>query len=658
LRVLHLRAVAFVGLALGLAALVACGGGGGSGSGGPQGDAFSISTSVVNFSATQGGAAPAQQIVNVVVNSGTVFVATTQSGGNFGHSFSITGQTTGRITITPATPVTPGNSTGTITVRGCSNETCTAADVAGSPKTITVNYAVAAAPTLTSTPHTVSFFTATGALPPSRSVDLALSTGSTTWTSSIVYTFGPPGWLSVTPTSGLLPQAAVLRVVSLPPGAGTFTVSANVTFTAGLVTRTVPVTLTVNDPGVYSVAPYIATVGVGGEVFLRGYGFSVLDPATLQVQFAGLRALTATIVSDTEIRATYAPMTPAVTPGNVGISVSDATHVIPQRFGARFLVVTAPRFLPATSARPANPGAVGNLIYDAERQAIYLMDADNNRIERYRFDNNWAPEIFFYGASLGNPRLALVPGGDRLVKTHGNSILLLNALDLGSLGFFDSSGLLGAGAILNQIAVANDGGAVGGAFAPNSGISLYRFDVLSQRFSELSTQSDMANRTIVASENGDTLVLPTFESLVASFAKPVFIYNATTGALSQKGVSTTATERASVSRTGARMILATDSSSNPTTRVYDYDGTTLSVRGDLPTGANGFVISPDGNTAYAYYSANSTLRKFDLTAPGFPLRASPSVDAPGGQFAQLTISPDGGTIVMAGTQNVVVVPAP
>jgi hypothetical protein len=653
--VLHLRAVAVVGLAVGLAVVAACGGGGGNGT---QGDALSVSASVVNFSATQGGATPAQQIVNVVVNNANVFVETTQSGAAFSHSFSITGPTTGQITITASTPSTPGNSLGAITVRGCSTQNCTGSDVPGSPKSITVNYAVAAAPTLTSTPRTVSFFTATGVLPPSQSAALALSTGSTTWTSSIVYTFGAPGWLTVTPPSGLLPQTAVLRVTST--GVGTGTRSANVTFTAGLVTRTVPVTLTVNEPGVYSIAPYIATVGVGGEVFLRGYGFSVLDPSTLQVQFAGARAVTATIVSDTEIRATYAPMNPGVTPANVVVSVRDATTVIPQRSGARFLVVSPPHFSLATIPRPANAGAVGNLIYDAERQAVYLMDADNNRIERYRLGNNSAPETFFYGASLGNPRLALVPGGERLVKTHGNGILLLDAAapDLANLGFVDAVGLLGAGAILNQIAVANDGGGVGGAFAPNSGISLYRFDVLSQRFSELSTQSDMANRTIAASENGDTLVLATFESLVPSFAKPVFIYNATSAALSQKGVSSTSTERASVSRTGARMILATDSSRNPTTRVYDYDGTTLSVRGDLPTGANGFVVSPDGNTAYVYYSANSTLRKFDLTAPGFPLRASPSVAAPGGQFAQLTISPDGGTIVMAGTENVVVVPAP
>lgn len=656
----QVRAIACVGLALVLAALSSCGGGGGGSSGGsaPQGDAFSISTSVVNFSATQGGPAPVQQIVNVAVNHGTVFVATTQTGFNFSHSFSITGQTTGQITVTPSTPATPGNSTGTITVRGCSTENCTGPDVAGSPKSITVNYAIAAAPTFTSAPRTVSFFTGTGVLPPSQSVDLALSTGSAGWTSSIVYTFGTPGWLEVRPPAGTLPQTAVLRVVSLPLGAGTFTVSANVTFTSGFNSKTVPVTLTVKDPGVYSVAPYIATVGVGGEVFLRGYGFSLLDPSTLQVTFAGTPALSASIVSDTEIRATYPPMTPGVTPANVVVSIRDATTVIPQRFGARFLVVTPPHFPPATIARPASPGAVGNLIYDAERQAVYLMDADNNRIERYRFGSGWIPETFFYGASAGNARLALVPGGDRLVKTHGNSILLLDALDLGSLGFFDASGLLGAGVTLGMIAVANDGGAVGGAFAPNTGISLYRFDVLSQRFSELSTQSDMANRTIVASENGDTLVLPTFELLDPSFAKPVFIYNATTGGLTQTGLSTTSTERASVSRTGARLILATGSFNNPITRVYDWDGRTLTVRGDLPTNATGFVISPDGNSAYAYYPGNSTLRKFDLTAPGFPQLATPTVAAPGGQFALLTISPDGGTIVMAGTQNVVIVPAP
>ena len=47
----------------------------------------------------------------------------------------------------------------------------------------------------------------------------------------------------------------------------------------------------------------------------------------------------------------------------------------------------------------------------------------------------------------------------------------------------------------------------------------------------MSTQPDMANRNIVASADGDTIVLPTFEPLAPGFFKPVVTYDATAGAL-------------------------------------------------------------------------------------------------------------------------------
>src|SRR5687767_4053534 len=96
-------------------------GGGGGGGGGPSGDAFSLSSTSVTFNASQGGAAPAPQVVNVTVNSGAVFFSTTHTGSMFGQTFALTGDTTGQITITPGGTVTAGSFSGAITVNGCSN---------------------------------------------------------------------------------------------------------------------------------------------------------------------------------------------------------------------------------------------------------------------------------------------------------------------------------------------------------------------------------------------------------------------------------------------------------------------------------------------------------------------------------------------------------
>ena len=137
--------------------------------------------------------------------SGAVFVATSQSGaGQFSHNFQITGTTTGVINITPFAPTSAGTTTGTITVRGCSNPTCDGSDVAGSPKTITVNYTVTPAPALTATPATLAFETTTGNNPAFQDITLRLSNATSTWTASVGYTGVGPVWLSVNPTAGAL----------------------------------------------------------------------------------------------------------------------------------------------------------------------------------------------------------------------------------------------------------------------------------------------------------------------------------------------------------------------------------------------------------------------------------------------------------------------
>jgi len=631
--------------------LSACGGGGGDGGGGGGGDAYSLSNNAVTFTATQGGATPAAQLVTVTVNSGTVFIAPSQSGSGFSHSFAITGPTTGQITITPNAPNSAGTFTGTITVRGCSTISCTGSDVPGSPKTISVTYTVAPIPVLTSIPGTVDFQTSAGVTPAAKTLDLSLSTGSAAWTSQIAYTGGTPGWLGVAPgSSGTLPQTITVSVSSLP-AAGLH--SATITFTAGAATKVVPVSLTVNDPRVNFVSPYVAATGVGGNVIIRGFGFA---SAGLQVDFGGTAAASASFVSDTEIHASY----PALAAGSYPVNVANGGPALATRAQ---LVVNAPSLPAASLVRTNNPSGVGNLIYDAERQAVYLMDGDNNRIERYRVSGGmWLADSLVTGASGINPRIALSPDGTELLKTSGGTMSRINPVTFSAMSGIDAMPFLGVGGNLNLIAFGNDGGAIGSSFAPApaSGITLYRYDMLTQRFASVSTQTDMTNRLIVASADGDTLVLPTFEPLIPALAKPVFTYDSSGGSLTQTAVTTTSTGHASLSRDGSRIILTTaESSATQVTTVYNGS---LAALGNLPADLRGFVISPDGATAYAYFSGSGTIRKFDLTSPsggGFTeVGVGTPVDSPGTFFSSMTISPDGGTLFIAGNQRMIVMPAP
>jgi hypothetical protein len=176
----------------------------------------------------------------------------------------------------------------------------------------------------------------------------------------------------------------------------------------------------------------------------------------------------------------------------------------------------------------------------------------------------------------------------------------------------------------------------------------------------LSTQTDMTNRTIVASGDGDTLVLPTFESLAPGFFKPVVTYDASAGTLnSHAAILTSQTEHASVSRDGSKMILvSSELSASQVTTVYSFGGGAFAALGNLPAGLTGFVISPDGSTAFAYFPSTGLIRKFDLNTAGFPQTNSVAVPSPGTFFNTMTISPDGGTLFLAGNQQLIIVPTP
>src|SRR5207245_5731740 len=116
--------------------------------------------------------------------------------------------------------------------------------------------------------------------------------------------------------------------------------SAAVTFSAppSFSTR-MTVTFFVGDPSVNFVAPYVVPAGGPGDVIIRGRGFSALSP-DLSVQFNSTPALSAVVVSDTEIHATY----PALAAASYSISVRSRPTSIPSRTGLTLCTIHPPAF--------------------------------------------------------------------------------------------------------------------------------------------------------------------------------------------------------------------------------------------------------------------------------------------------------------------------
>jgi hypothetical protein len=443
---------------------------------------------------------------------------------------------------------------------------------------------------------------------------------------------------------------------------------ATITLSSGLGQPTVvPVSLAVNALGVNFVAPYIGTTSVAGDVIIRGYGF--LGLTGVQVQFGATAATTINRVSDTEIRASY----PALTAGAYPITVKDGTTTLPSR--AQLLVVDAPAYGVAVITRPQT-GFMASLIYDAERKSIYLIDLDHDVLERYKFDGaNWVGSTAPGGGGT-NRRMALSPDGTELVRVNFNSISRINPATLGTLSadvdavpFFHSfTGPFGLVPEFSMIAFGNDGGAIGATQSSTVGlVSLYRYDMLTQDFTALSTEFNFGSVMTFAPADGSRVILPSFTSFLPG--DPLTTFNPSDGTLATTSVVTLQLGLASLSRTGSRIAL-TNKAFTQQQLTTVYDGSSFAALGTLPDSPlgpstlAGVVISPDGSTAYAYFSGSpGTVRKFDLNSPsngGFTEIGSGTAapDFPGTNLIEMTISPDGGTLFLAGSQKVIVMPAP
>jgi hypothetical protein len=651
-----------------------CGGGGG-GSGSDVPPDFVLSTNQLSFSSMQYGPAPAAQSFNATATGGTYGAANS----TIYFSAGVTGEavasaeivncsgSTCQVLVHPATQLAPGTWTSTVTISACTNFQC--ATPVGTPKSVSVSYVVSPGPQLIS-PASMVFFTNANTAPTAQTLSLQSTIAGTPWAATVTYEVGAPGWLNV-PSSGTGTTAISIQPAAV--AAGPYRARIDFVVPAGGTPTSTEVSLSSRDRAFRFVTPYVAPTNSSAEVTLRGAGFAALSAPV--VMFGTTAGTGVQVVSDTEIRVQNPPL-PA---GQYTVSVTSGGQAMA---GTTTFVVVDPPVFPYTAiARSSsNPNGLffGRLVYDAERQAIYILENSEfmplaDDIERYRFVGGaWVsdPTINFPLPAPADPRfdnfaaIALSPDGKQLLKSNYRSVSHIDPVAWQVTTTVDAgSPLLGATGSFLTGAMSNDGGFML-MTSTNGGLSpgVARYDILEQAFYPLTVPADFdypQSRIAAPTPEGEQVNLYSLSATPLS----AFSYDAGSGTVSKYSQYVTASSHfASYSRDGTRTLLATSLSQAELT-VPSVSSGTLYDTYPLGQEINAAVLSPDGTRIYYYDSQAGMLHTLDAHTPP-PGGTFPEIgsgvqlpDAPG-IGPVMVITPDGGTLILAGTTHLIVMPAP
>ena len=640
--------------------LASCGGGGGGGGGGGSTGTLALSTNALTFSATGTSATPAGQIVTATVtgaSGGTLVVRVVATGPAVGSisGVTITGPNSGRATVFPATASTlgPGTYASTITVTACLNDVNCSGPLIGTPQTVNVTYTI---PGVASSAASLSYSLGNTPLPADFTRQLNI-TGYPTQNWSVASNLP---WLTPTPSSG---SSAGSVQVTAPldqtqvglMNNGTYTGSVTLTPTSGDPV-TIPVSLTIARSQVNYVAPYVATTNTSNDVIIRGEN---LDQVTISgVTFGGNSATAFTRISATEIHATHPALTPA---GPYAVQLQ--TNLPSIRSLATLVAADPPAYIAGTLAYPsATAKRVIDLAYDAERKALLVgieypsLGLGANELVRYVFTTGWDG-----GTTKALPNLsalALATDGQQLLLaselpvTFEMAITQVNPLTLVS-GTVTSTGAIGE--TFQGLGITNDGYVVAAAHNDGGFAPAFRYSIRNPGFTTLTGVGFQGfgffRANGAASADGSRVVMGS----VLDF-QDLWVYDASTGTASDTSVGKDAISL-SLSRTGSRLLL------NGTAL---YDGAFVLQGGALPATTLAAVLSADGTHAYSYDS-DGKVHAFDLNgtpvAGIYPESATAvAVSDPGpgisGSDMRMVMTPDGGTLFLAGSTQVVIVPTP
>jgi hypothetical protein len=615
---------------------------------------ISAAPSSLSFSQPEGGSAPAAQTVALSELGNASYPWSAQvlySQGRDWLNVNGGGQASGpslpsSISIGITAPQHLGTYSALVRITGNGNVT-----------DIPVSYVVSKA--LSPSPASLSYTIGNTPLPAdmTRQVSVGAFPG-VTWTAASSAT-----WLSVSPASGGSGDSLSASLVQAEVDAknnGRSTATITLTPSVGSV-ETISVTLTVARTQVNYVAPYIAIANTQNEVVIRGDN---LDQVTItDVKFGTTAAPSFNLLSGTEIRAIH----PSLAPGTYAVRL-ETNLGVPRSLANDLVAVVAPSYTAATIAYPnATAKRPLDIIYDAERQALlvgvaYPAPGSSGEIFRYPFTGSaWATTPA--SVAIASFRdLALSFDGRQLIAV---SDFAVQKIDAAALTMGTVTPPLVFETFFKGVAMANDGNAIlttgssrfegGATFA---WFYLVREDRVSLGFGSVieivrGTPGSSADGSLVVLSQSSPDPTPSYDGQYDSRRGLFSFIPSPIPGMPLTWPSTPI--RPKLDRKATRLVL------NGYIVIKNSD---YSHQSFLPAVAPGnsaaVALSPDGTRAYQYVSG-TLLRTFDVSSPDqsvSEIGAGTVLPSDPGANPVMTVSPDGGTLFIAGADAIVVVPSP
>ena len=472
--------------------------------------------------------------------------------------------------------------------------------------------------------------------------------------------------------------ASITPVNASTLGAGTYTSTITVraclndpTCSTGELTGS-PKTVTVNyevksSVQVETVMPHVVKSGVVGDVIIRGNNF-ITDNIS-NVSFDTTIATSFSIISETEIRAAY----PALSAGNYVVKLSNSSG--DTSFSGSLIIIDSPNFTAASLQYPSSPGQVLTTIYDAEREVLFVAVSDfnssnfnttsrqTNRILQYQFSNGSLVSINTTVIPLLQG-MALSPNGSQLLVITDKQVLHLDASNMVQTNSTTLSGTYSSSRYFKNIVVTNDGNAIiTTAYIGSGSTSPYVYSIANFELTR-NNLNILYNGSSGVSADGSKVI---FIEGSLSPAQPLREYSSSTGLFSRLSANENQKQCINsymgrciypvLDKTGNRIAII-DSSITPD--IYD---SSFNLLGQLPISTELVAFNAEGTRIYAYDSG-TTLRTYDLTASTvngmFPEIGSGTTLAgtPGTGVQKMILSADGSTLIIAGSSNIIIQPAP
>jgi len=421
-----------------------------------------------------------------------------------------------------------------------------------------------------------------------------------------------------------------------------------------------------------SLAPSVGAASVAGNVVLRGSGFT---PVT-SVSFGATPAVEFTVMSDSEIRATY----PALAAGALAISLNGGA--VP--FGQSLTLVPAGTLAAATLAYNTPPQSMRGLAFDPVTQTLFagvgISPATSNQLSAYTFaSGGWQLTQSPTVANLRN--LALSLDGTRLLAITDTTVVDLIPTSLVAQATTTLSAV--SDPFLKGIVATNDGqafitsssstAAPGQHFLYNVALRTFTGPFNSYSFPETGGP-DNGTRAVIVQGGGVLAVqqYSAFTGLVSATALSLAHSHPVVGRVENINLP-------AFDRDGKRMLVA-GFNGGTFHAVYDANFAELGrvPSSDLvsgtPVNTAAYAISPDAARGYILQIGAGVcrVRAFDLRTPpgagapyqevtvtGFPINLSPN--CPSSAFDQATrilVNPPGDTLFIAGNLSIKVVRLP